>query len=422
MPKAVRRIGLSLGADTCWPICYREVLKRLDLSLRLGRETVSFEVKDVTIEPFNLQGACQYDLVIDRLTHWYHTTREWIKKAVLLDGLYVFNNPWSVQSMEKQTTYTAMMRLGLPVPETWMIPPKEYEPQQDLQVTLERYAQLFDLGEVGKKLGYPMFMKPYDGGAWAGVSRIDDEAALRESYDKSGKKVMHLQKAVEPFDIFARCIGLGPQVRFVRYDPSAPHHDRYTMDRGFLDEEDSDLLRNMTLTINAFFGWDFNSCEALRRAGVWHPIDFANPCPDSQVTSLHYHFPWLIMANVRWSVFCAATKRPFRFNLDWKPFLRANKEGMTLREKLEAYGAIARKRLDADRFEEFCAKHLARLPEVADEFFGSDAAKEAVRQKVAALFPEHEVGEFTELFWKRIQTWRAAEGVTGAAAREGGES
>jgi hypothetical protein len=128
------------------------------------------------------------------------------------------------------------------------------------------------------------------------------------------------------------------------------------------------------------------------------------------------------MANVRWSVFCAATKRPFRFNLDWKPFLRANKEGMTLREKLEAYGAIARKRLDADRFEEFCAKHLARLPEVADEFFGSDAAKEAVRQKVAALFPEHEVGEFTELFWKRIQTWRAAEGVTGAAAREGGES
>jgi len=29
------------------------------------------------------------------LTHWYHTSREWIKKAVIMDGLYVFNNPWS---------------------------------------------------------------------------------------------------------------------------------------------------------------------------------------------------------------------------------------------------------------------------------------------------------------------------------------
>ena len=38
--------------------------------------------------------------------------------------------------MEKHTSYCAMMRLGLPIPETWMVPPKEYEPQPDLEVTL----------------------------------------------------------------------------------------------------------------------------------------------------------------------------------------------------------------------------------------------------------------------------------------------
>jgi hypothetical protein len=45
---------------------------------------------------------------------------------------------------------------------------------------------------------------------------------------------------------------------------------------------------------------------------------------------------------------------------------------------------------------------------VAAEFFGTQEAKDAVRQKTAALFPPHEVEKFTELFWQRIQQWRAA--------------
>jgi hypothetical protein len=414
MARVTRRIGLSLGADICWPIAFTEILKRLDLAIPVGNDTVQFEVERVTIEPFRLQQPTRYDLVIDRLTHWYYPTREWIKKAVILDDVYVFNNPWTVQSMEKQTTYCAMMRLGLPVPDTWLIPPKEYEHRDDLQVTLERYAQLFDLGDVGRSLRYPMYMKPYDGGAWRGVSRIDDEEGLRAAYDESGRFVMHLQKAVESHDLFVRCIGLGPQTRLINYDPGAPLHDRYTTARDFVSAGDASLLRDMTLTINAFFAWDFNSCEALRSAGQWYPIDFANACPDSQVTSLHYHFPWLIMANIRWSVFAAATRRRM-LPTNWDSFFAAVEDEMSLRERLDRTVALAHQRFQTDAFEEFCDRHLEHLEATTREFFSSETGRDAVRQKVASLFPSHEVDEFTERFWQRIQQWQRDE-PAGAAA------
>jgi hypothetical protein len=400
MANARRKIGLSLGADICWPICYEQIVGKLGLDV---------EVERVTIEPFDLRQPCSYDVVIDRLTHWYHPSREWIKKAVLMDGLYVFNNPWSLQANEKQTTYCAMMHLGMPIPNTWLVPPRSYEPTPDLQRTLTSYAKLFDLSALGKAVGYPLFMKPYDGGGWKGVSRIDDEQTLKAGYDSSGKLVMHLQKAVDPYDSFVRCIGLGPQTRLVKYDASAPLHDRYTMAKDFVSSEEAQLLRDTTLTINAFFGWDFNSCESLRGAkdGVWYPIDFANACPDSQVTSLHYHFPWLVIANIRWSMFCAMTQRPMRKTLDWEPFYAVAKQELPYREKLRAYAKIAEDRFDTARFEEFCAKHLSNLDAIAHEFFGTPVARDAVRQKVTALFPASEIEAFTELFWNRIQAWRA---------------
>ncbi len=411
MADKTRRIGLSLGADICWPICYEALLKKLDLAIPDGRNTLRFEAERVQIEPFNLQQPCDYDVVIDRLTHWYHLSREWIKKAILSHDLYVFNNPWSLQSMEKQTTYTAMMRLGFPVPETWLVPPKSYVESPDLQPTLKRYAKLFDLGKIGDEIGYPLFMKPYDGGAWVGVTAIKDRESLLEAYNESGTRVMHLQKGVHPHDAFVRCIGLGPQWRFVNYDPSAPLHDRYGMETDFLSADDQTTLSRMTMVINAFFGWDFNSCESLRSGGVWHPIDFANACPDSQVTSLHFHFPWLIKSNLRWSIFCAATERNMNLDLNWSEYFRIAAEDKPFEEKLADYAELAMRRFSADEFYEFRDKHLGHLDEVALEFFGTDEVHDAIRQKVEALYPKHEIDEFTELFWSRIQDWRRSGNV-----------
>ncbi|MDX1646437.1 MAG: hypothetical protein R3304_04780 [Longimicrobiales bacterium] len=410
MADVTRKIGLSLGADICWPIAYTEILRQLDLAIPWKGDTVRFEVERLRIDPFDLEERVPHHVVIDRLTHWYNPRREWIKKAILLDDVYVFNNPWSVQSMEKLTTYCAMIRLGFPIPKTWLIPPKEYDAwEPDLRHTLQHYARYFDLRAIGEEVGYPLFMKPYDGGGWRAVSRIESPDELIQAYEESGTSVMHLQKAVDGFDRFVRCIGLGPQTRVVLYDLDAPLHDRYTMTRDFMSDEEYELVRDMTLVINAFFAWDFNSCEVIHKDGTWHPIDYANPCPDSQVTSLHYHFPWVILANIRWSVYAATTLRQQK-PMGWLRFFASVEEGMTLRERLDALMPLVHRRFETERFEEFCRTHLSHLDDVAAEWFRTDAAREAVRQKVAALFPEHELDDFTELFFQRIQSWLEQEG------------
>ena len=58
--------------------------------------------------------------------------------------------------------------------------------------TAKRYNQPFDLDEIAEDLGYPLSMKPFDGGAWVGVSKIRDSDDLHRAYDASGERLMHL--------------------------------------------------------------------------------------------------------------------------------------------------------------------------------------------------------------------------------------
>ena len=413
MNAATRVIGLSLGADLCWPQFYEDIVERLDPRATVGGERLRFEVERLSIEPFDLSQHVRYDVVLDRLTPWFPTSREWIKKAVVLDDLYVLNNPFTLQAMQKHTSYAAMMRLGVPVPRTYMLPPKAYsrtDPlEADLDVTLERYAQMFDLEELGDELGYPLFLKPYDGGAWVGVSRVGNAGELKAAYDASGTRIMHLQEAIEPYDVFVRCLAVGPQVNVIKYDPDAPIHDRYKVEFNVVDGEAWQQLADLTLTINSFFGWDFNSCEALRRDGIFHPIDFANANPDSQVTSLHFHIPWLVKALIRWSLFCAATRRRMQHDLGWQQYFATAEQHESYPERLAALGALARERFDVPAFEQFCDAYLADLEEVTLDYFAPDRARQIIRHKVESMFPALEVERFTDHFWGLIEFWRETE-------------
>ena len=79
MPAVTRHIGLSLGADICWPLAFEQILADAKLELKVGKDVVKFACERTTLEPYMLQQGCKYDLVVDRLTHWFALQREWIK-------------------------------------------------------------------------------------------------------------------------------------------------------------------------------------------------------------------------------------------------------------------------------------------------------------------------------------------------------
>ena len=147
-----RRIGLSLAQTPAYEAPWSAWTCRF-------RCPQACRLRGVGNEPYDRHKP-DYDLVIDRLTHWFPMSREWIKKITLMDEVYVFNNPWAIQSMEKHTSYCAM-RLGLPVPETWLVLPKQYPEREDLHTRdIGRWSSATTvssvLGDVGHNVGYPL--------------------------------------------------------------------------------------------------------------------------------------------------------------------------------------------------------------------------------------------------------------------------
>src|SRR5688500_13447122 len=210
-------IGLLLGTEDEWTRAYEVLLRRVGgVHGDDGRKHRTRSVR-VTIEPFNLRDSPKHDLVIDRLAYWYYHPREWLKKIALMDDVYLLNSPFTFQSMEKHAAYCAMLRLGRKVPETVLVPFKNPLDNSRYAYTSARYNQPFDLEALAASVGYPMYMKPYDGGAWVGVSRIRNVAELHAAYDASGERLMHLQAAVEDYDVFARSLTIGPETMVMKF-------------------------------------------------------------------------------------------------------------------------------------------------------------------------------------------------------------
>jgi len=400
-------VGLLLGTEEDWSTAFERLAARVGTFAWRGGSH-ELEVERVTNEPFDLRYRPRYGLVIDRLGWWYDLPREWLKKVALMDGVYLLNNPFTFQAMEKHSAYCAMMRLGLHVPETWLLPHKQPPSNERFFATASRYNRAFDLAEIAAQVGYPLYLKPFDGGQWRGVTRARDERELRQRYDESGEQLMHLQQAVDGFDVFARSLSIGAETMVMWFDPDRPIFDRYQVRHDFLPPEQGFEVVTISRLVNAFFRWEFNSCESIVRGETVYPIDYANASPDVALTSLHYYFPWAITALVRWCAFCLAEGRRMRIDVETDPWFEvADRDELSYEEKLREYRRLADAYFQTDDYAEFCASALAHLDEAAHDWFTGAAFDRLLVDTVRSTFPAYEHERFVAHYRGLLAAWAA---------------
>jgi hypothetical protein len=399
-------IGLLLATEEDWPSAFEDVLRRLG-PVEWRGETHELAAERVTNEPFDLRYTPKYSLIIDRLAWWYDLPREWLKKIALMDSVYLLNNPFTFQAMEKHAAYCALMRLGIDVPETWLIPHK-LPPDNPRYVPMaERYNPEFDLDAIAEQIGYPLYMKPFDGGQWIGVTRIANAEDLHQAYEESGERLMHLQAAIDGFDVFTRSLSIGPQTKVMHFDPDADGHYRYLVDDDFLPPELMREVETIGRLVNAFFRWEFNSCEVIVKDGVAHPIDYANASPDVALVSLHYYFPWAMKSLVAWCAFCCVAGRSMQIHQNTRDYFEIAQGDLSQGEKLEGYRRLADEYFQAEEFEEFRTAALPHLDELMLDYVESDEFDDLIVRIMTTEEPPEKQERLIERSRTAVAAWAA---------------
>lgn len=172
-------------------------------------------------------------------------------------------------------------------------------------------------------------MKPHDGGGWRGVFKVDNMEEFFSKYAETGDDVNILQSEVT-FEYYFRCYCLGGKyVHIMYYEPRNPHHLRYTWNGPEAPAELIEKVRVLTLALNQALGYDFNTVEWAVKDGIPYAIDFCNPAPDAERTSVgEENFEWVVEHAALMAIERAMEHKEGQDNLTWGTYVRNSVSGI----------------------------------------------------------------------------------------------
>jgi hypothetical protein len=264
------KIGLMCGREYAFPPAF---LERVNQKGRRDGITAEF----VTLTGTRMGEPPVYKVIVDRISHEVEYYRAFLKHA-MLTGTYVINNPFWWTADDKFFNYAVAARLGVAIPKTIVLPQKSYPAEYDLtSESLHNLGYPVDWDALLDYVGRPAILKPYSGGGWKHVYKVQNRDELLRAYDGTGPYCMTLQEFVD-FDRYVRCFTFGKtDIVPVAYDP---RERRYIVDHNYLPAELGARVVRDAQTINTALGYEMNTIEFAIKGDVPYAIDFLNPAPD----------------------------------------------------------------------------------------------------------------------------------------------
>jgi glutathione synthase/RimK-type ligase-like ATP-grasp enzyme len=309
---ASKKIGILFGQERSFPMAFIEEVNRRD-------------IPGISAEPVRIDKVMQgedsgYAVIIDRISQDVPFYRAFLKNAALC-GTAVINNPFWWSADEKFFNNCLATKVGVPVPKTVILPSRDL-PTDTNDQSFSNLAYPLDWDSIFHYVGFPAYMKPFAGGGWKNVYKLHNADDFYQKHGETGQLVMLLQEEIV-FSEYYRCYCIGGKyVRIMPYEPRNPHHLRYRA--GFTPSpERLRQMEEIVLKINAWLGYDFNTVELAIRDDVPYAIDFCNPAPDAEKTSVgEDNFNWVVETAANFAIERAMDHRPNGDNLTWGHYLR----------------------------------------------------------------------------------------------------
>ena len=309
----MKRVGVLVGREKTFP---EAIIKGIN---EKGRGEVVAEY--VKLGGIRYDAPPKYDLVIDRISHEVPFYRATLKRLAL-EGTLIINNPFWWSADDKFFNYSLAKKLGVAIPKTVLLPQQNYI-DGIVSESLRNLEFPIDWQGIVDYVGLPAFLKPFDGGGWKNVSKINSMDELLTEYNKTGTLCMTLQEGVD-FDQFVRCYCVGQrEVMIMAYDPRKPYlsGEQYIHNPNYLAPDLAERVRNDVRTLCSALGYDINTVEFAIKDGVPYAIDFMNPAPDAELASVgQFYHEWITNAVVE-LVFRRLTEPAQRPRYRWDALL-----------------------------------------------------------------------------------------------------